>query len=88
MIDKIWEAATGKWGLIAVVVLALPGGRHMLRGAGKEVIRAGLVVNDKVKEIVAEVREEASDVVAEVKAEREQNQKHEKKHAHAEKAGS
>jgi hypothetical protein len=83
MLDKVWEAATGKWGIIAVAILALPGGRNALRSAGKEVIRAGLVVNDKVKEIVAEVREEASDVVAEVKAERELNEKQKK---HAEKA--
>ncbi|MBU6451810.1 MAG: hypothetical protein KGS72_08540 [Cyanobacteria bacterium REEB67] len=83
MLDKIWEAATGKWGIIAVAVLALPGGRQALRSAGKEIIRAGIVVNDKVKEIVAEVREEASDVVAEVKAEREQTQKHDKKHEKA-----
>lgn len=79
MFEDLMEAATGRWGLIAVVLLALPGGRKFLRAATKEVIRAGIVVADRVKDLSAEIREEASDVVAEIQAERKD---HQKKHSH------
>lgn len=79
MIEELMEAATGRWGLIALVVLAMPGGRKMLRTVAKEAIRAGIVVTDRVKDLAAEIREEASDVVAEIQAERKD---HQKKHAH------
>ncbi len=79
MFEDLMEAATGRWGLLAVVLIALPGGRKFLRTAFKEVIRAGMVVSDRVKDLAAEVREEASDVVAEIQAERKD---HSKKHAH------
>ncbi len=79
MWEEVMERATGRWGLIAVVLLAMPGGRKFLRTAAKEVIRAGMVVSDRVKDMAAEIREEASDVVAEIQAERKDTQK---KHAH------
>ena len=79
MFEDLMEAATGKWGLVAIVLLALPGGRKFLRAATKEAIRAGMVVTDRVKDLAAEIREEASDVVAEIQAERKD---HQKKHSH------
>lgn len=68
--EDILKALGGKWGLLAVAAVALPGGRKLLRSAAKEVIRAGLVVTENVKELAGEIKEEANDVVAEVKAER------------------
>ena len=64
------EAFRSPWTLAAVLLLGTNGGRKLLKTASKEVVRAGLVVSDKVKEIVAEVKEEADDLVAEVQAER------------------
>lgn len=81
MFEDLLEAATGRWGLIAVVLLALPGGRKFLRAATKEAIRASMIVTDRVKDLAAEIREEASDVVAEIQAERKD---HQKKHTHKE----
>lgn len=78
MIDKIWEAFTGRWGLAALVLLAIPDGRKALKSVAKEAIRAGLIISESAKDLVAEVKEEASDMVAEVKAERKQN--HSEKH--------
>lgn len=77
MFKDIWEVATGKWGLAALVLLTLPGGRKMLKTVAKEAVRAGLTISEGVKDLAAEIKEEASDVVAEVKAERKQSQ-HEK----------
>ena len=83
MLEELWEASTGRWGLAAIVLLALPGGRKFVRTAAKEAVKVGMTVTESVKDIVAEIKEEASDVVAEVKAERKQlnSDKHEK-HAH------
>lgn len=64
------EVAKSPWTIAAVLLFGTHGGRKLVRSASKEVIRAGLVVSDKVKEIVAEVKEEADDLVAEVKEER------------------
>lgn len=69
------DALKSPWALVAVLLLGTQGGRKMLKTASKEVVRAGLVVSDKVKEIVAEVREEADDLVAEVQAERKEQAK-------------
>lgn len=80
MFEDILEVATGRWGIAAVVLLAMPGGRKFLRTAAKEVIRAGMLVSDRVKDLAGEIREEASDVVAEIQAERKDNQQ--KKHSH------
>jgi hypothetical protein len=84
MLEEIWEAATGKWGLAAIVLLALPGGRKFARTVAKEAVKAGMTITENVKDLVAEIKEEASDVVAEVKAERKQvsSDKHEKHAAH------
>lgn len=87
MLEEIWGLATSRWGLAAAVLLAMPGGRKLLRTVAKETIRAGMTVSEAVKDIAAEIKEEASDVVAEVKAERAeklQHNKHEKaeKHTH------
>lgn len=60
------------WALGAVLLFGTTGGRKLVRTATKEVIRAGLVVSDRVKEIAAEVKEEADDLVAEVQAERKE----------------
>ncbi|HEY9715749.1 MAG TPA: hypothetical protein V6C72_19910 [Chroococcales cyanobacterium] len=83
MLEELWEVASGRWGLAALAVLALPAGRKLIRTAAKEAVKVGLTVGEGVKEIVAEIKEEASDVVAEVKAERKgaNSDKHEK-HAH------
>jgi hypothetical protein len=58
------------WTLVAVLLFGTAGGRKLVKTATKEVVRAGLTVSDKVKEIVAEVKEETDDLVAEVQAER------------------
>ncbi|MFN8551485.1 MAG: hypothetical protein U0103_08365 [Candidatus Obscuribacterales bacterium] len=82
MLEEIWGAATGKWGLLAVVLLASPAARKGLRSVAKEAVKAGLVVTDGVKDLVAEIKDEANDVVAEAKAERKNSDhKHEKQHA-------
>ncbi len=66
-----WKnALRSPWAIAAVLLFGTEGGRKLLKTAGKEVVKAGLIVNDKVKEIVAEVKEEADDLVAEVQAER------------------
>lgn len=75
MIDEIAKAASSRWGLAAVVLLAMPGGRKLLRSVAKEAIKVGMTVSENVKDLAAEIKEEASDVVAEVKAERETNAK-------------
>jgi hypothetical protein len=74
MFKDIWEAVTGRWGLAALVLVTLPGGRKMLKSVAKEAVRAGLTISEGVKDLAAEIKEEASDVVAEVKAERKQSQ--------------
>ncbi|MCA9804324.1 MAG: DUF5132 domain-containing protein [Cyanobacteria bacterium HKST-UBA02] len=78
MLEEITKLASSRWGLAAVVLLAMPGGRKMLRTVAKEAVRAGLTVSENVKDLVAEIQEEASDVVAEVKAERAGNTSKEK----------
>ncbi len=70
MFEDLLKAVTGRWGLLAIAVVAFPGGRKFLRSATKEAIRAGVVAGDKIKELASEIKEEASDVVAEVRAER------------------
>ncbi len=79
MLEKLWEAVTGRWGLAALVLLAIPDGRKALKSVAKEAVRAGLIVSEGAKDLIAEVREEASDMVAEVKAERKQTH-HDNKH--------
>ncbi len=81
MFDKIWGALSGGWGIAAIALLAVPDGRKALKSIAKEAIRAGLIVSESAKDLVAEVKEEATDMVAEVKAERKQSQ-HEKHVAH------
>lgn len=66
-----WKnALKSPWTIAAVLLLGTNSGRKMLKSASKEVIKVGLTVSDKVKEIVAEVKEEADDLVAEVQEER------------------
>jgi hypothetical protein len=72
MLDKLLDVITGRWGIAALVLLAIPDGRKALKSAAKEAVRAGLIVSEGLKDMVAEVKEEASDMVAEVKAERKQ----------------
>ncbi len=69
------EALKSPWAIAALLLFGTNGGRKLLKSASKEVVRAGLVVSDKVKEIVAEVKEEADDLVAEVQAERKSQEK-------------
>ena len=64
------DVVKSPWTLAAVLLLGTNGGRKLIKTASKEVIRAGMVVSEKVKGVVAEVREEADDLVAEVQAER------------------
>ena len=73
MFKDLLEGVTGKWGLLALVVLAMPSGRRFIRSAAKEAIRAGVTVGERVKEMAEEIKEEANDVVAEVRAERAGN---------------
>ncbi len=75
MFEEIVESVASPWTFVAAAILITRGGRKLLRAAGKEAIRAGLVVSDRLKEVVAEVKEEANDVVAEVKAERKDQSK-------------
>jgi len=70
--EELLERIGGPWVVAAAVLVATNGGRKLLRSATKEAIRVGLTASDRVKEIVAEVREEAGDLVAEVKAERKE----------------
>ncbi len=70
------DALKSPWTLAALLLFGTNGGRKLLKTASKEVIRGGLVVSDKVKELVAEVKEEADDLVAEVQAERKNQAKH------------
>jgi len=70
--EELLERIGGPWVVVAAVLVATNGGRKLLRSATKEAIRVGLTASDRVKEIVAEVREEAGDLVAEVKAERKE----------------
>ena len=81
MFEDLLETVSGKWGLLALVLVVMPGGRKLLRTAAKETIRAGIIVTDRVKDLAAEIREEANDVVAEIQAERKDLSK---KHAHKE----
>ena len=73
MFEKLWETVSGRWGLAAIVLLAIPDGRKALKSVAKEAIRAGLTISESAKDLIAEVKEEASDMVAEVKAERKQS---------------
>ena len=52
MFEDIWKSATGPWGLAALVILALPGGRKMVRNVAKEAIKVGLTVSDNVKDLL------------------------------------
>jgi hypothetical protein len=78
MWSELKEAVKSPWLLAGFLILGTQGGRKLVRNATKEAVRAGLVVSDKVKEIVAEVKEEADDLVAEVQAERKDGAKVEK----------
>jgi hypothetical protein len=80
MWEEVMEVALGPWGLAAFVVLAMPGGRQMIRTVAKEIAKAGISVGEGVKDLAAEIKEEASDVVAEVKAERKSAGKTHKAH--------
>jgi hypothetical protein len=80
MLEEIAEVVMGPWALAAVVVLAMPGGRKMIRTVAKEIAKAGMTVGEGVKDLAAEIKEEASDVVAEVKAERKHAGKTHKAH--------
>jgi hypothetical protein len=82
MLDKVVEVVTGRFGLAALVLLAIPDGRKALKTVAKEAIRAGLTISESAKDLVAEVKEEASDMVAEVKAERKQNHSEKQSAAH------
>ncbi|MBI4534261.1 MAG: DUF5132 domain-containing protein [Candidatus Melainabacteria bacterium] len=78
MIEEIFEALTGRWGIAALILFAFPTSRKVVRTVAKGVIRAGITATDQVKDMVAEVREEASDLMAEVQAERRERTKHAK----------
>lgn len=75
MFADLKDAFRSPWALVGLLLVGTNGGRKLLKSASKEVVRAGLVVSDKMKEIVAEVKEEADDLVAEVQAERKENAK-------------
>jgi hypothetical protein len=69
MFEDLFGAVTGRWGILAIALVAFPGGRKFIRSATKEIIRTGVIVTDKVKDLASEIKEEASDVIAEVRAE-------------------
>lgn len=73
MWSELKDAVKSPWLLAGFLLFGTQGGRKLVRNATKEAVRAGLVVSDKVKEIVAEVKEEADDLVAEVQAERKED---------------
>lgn len=75
MFSDLKGALKSPWALAALLLFGTNGGRKLLKQAGKEAIRAGLVVSDKVKEIAAEIKEEADDLVAEVQTERKEQAK-------------
>lgn len=75
MFEEVVGALTGKWGIAALVLLALPASRKAVRTVAREAVRAGIAVSEGAKDLYAELKEEANDVVAEVKAERHQNHK-------------
>jgi hypothetical protein len=72
MLKNLFEVATGRWGLLAIGLVAFPGGRKFLRSAGKETLRAGVMLGDRLKEWTSEIKEEANDIVAEVRAEQKE----------------
>ncbi len=76
MFEEIFEVLAGRWGLAALLLFAMPGGRKVARCASKSVIKTGLMATDRIKEMVAEAKEEAGDLMAEVQAERKEQSKH------------
>ncbi len=82
MLEEVWGALSSPWGLVALVLVALPAGRKAVRSVARETIRAGIAVSEGAKDLYAELKEEANDVAAEVKAERQHNHGKVEKHAH------
>lgn len=70
MLEAIWKGLTGRWGFLILVVAATPTGRKFAKTAAKEIVRAGVIAGEKVKEITAELREEGSDMLAELREEK------------------
>ncbi len=76
MFEEILEALAGPWGIAALVLFAVPGGRKMVRCTSKAVIKVGLMAVDNAKVMIAEAKAEAGDLMAEVTAERKEHSKH------------
>lgn len=70
MLDKILQGLSGRWGLLVLAFALTPTGRKVARAAAKEVIKAGVIAGEKVKELTQEIREEGGDLIAELKEER------------------
>ncbi len=70
MFKDFFGGLTGRWGILALIVALTPTGRKFVKQAAREVVRAGIVATDKVKEIAAEIKEEGSDMMAELREER------------------
>jgi len=70
MFENIFKALRGPWVILAVLVAATPTGRKYAKLAAREIVRAGIVATEKVKEVAAEIKEEGADIVAELQEER------------------
>jgi pheromone shutdown protein TraB len=70
MFENIFKGLRGPWGILAILVAATPTGRKYAKLAAREIVRAGIVAAEKVKEVAAEIKEEGADIVAELQEER------------------
>lgn len=70
MFENILKGLRGPWGVLAILVAATPTGRKYAKLAAREIVRAGIVATEKVKEVAAEIKEEGADIVAELQEER------------------
>jgi hypothetical protein len=64
MFKSLRTVALNPWGIAAILLVALPPGRKILRKAAKVIALASLSVADELKDIVGEVREESEKKMA------------------------
>ena len=62
MFEAIWKGLSGRWGILALLVVASPTGRKFAKTAAKEIVRATIIAGEKVKELTAEIREEGGEL--------------------------
>ncbi len=76
MFEEIAETLLGPVGivlLLGAVLLKSENGKSAGRSAVKKVVRGGLIVTEKAKEITAQAQESLSDLVAEARDEMKQD---------------